>query len=78
MKRYIYKYVFNDKEYYWSVDDNNNDILVLNNRHAKLFTEKEVSILDLDNSFSVGDELWVEELNDYITLETKLIKVRIS
>lgn len=78
MKRYIFKYKHNDKEYYWCIDDNNNDMLVSNNRFAKLFTEKEVTILDLDNSFSIGDELWLDDLNDYIVLETKLIKVRIS
>ena len=47
-------------------------------KKLELFTEKEVTILDLDNSFSIGDELWLDDLNDYIVLETKLIKVRIS
>ena len=77
MKKYVYTYIINNNKYYWYNTNQSGDVLTSDSSRAKVVSEKEINILDLDNSFNVGDSIYVEDMNDYITLESSLTKVRI-
>lgn len=71
MKKYVYSYLHEGKKFYWSNCDVEGDILVSDIEDASIFSEKKVNSLGLDDCFSVGDQMYCEEVGDYIEFLTK-------
>jgi len=76
-KKYIYKYNHNGKDLFYYVDEVDGDLLVSDPNDAKIFTGKQIKSFDIDSSFSIGDEIFCDETGDYITLQSKPIRVEI-
>ena len=76
VKHYVYKYEDNDKTYYYDVDDVEGDRLFLDVENAKVFSEKETKYLG-DKIFDIDDEIWCDDINDYVKIKSELIKSEI-
>jgi hypothetical protein len=78
MKKFVYKYTENNKEYWYYVDDIEGDLFVLDINDARMFSEKEIKLFDLDNVFSIGDEIFCLETNTNIVLKSLPIKIELN
>lgn len=75
--KYTDIYIYTDITYYWYVDDVDGDNFVLDIKHARIFTSKQIDDFSLDESFTIGEEIYCEEKDEFIILNSLPVKVKV-
>ena len=76
-KKYVYVYNHDGKDYYYCVDEEEGDLFVSDINDARIFTGKQIKSLQLDKAFDIGSEIYCDEINGYIELKSKPIRIEV-
>lgn len=80
MEAFVYKYEDSDSglSFYWYNDDLEGDCFYSSLDMARIFSEREIRIMDLDKAISIGDEIFSPELNDWVVIKNNVKKINIK
>jgi hypothetical protein len=76
-KKFVLSYNHNGKDYFWYNNDVEGDSLISNINLASIFTGKQIKSFGLETGFNINDEVFCEDISDYITINTNTIWIEI-